>query len=55
MASAGSRPYRYVSVVPDLPTGTGGTPYLAIGDAFGWLTGLLGLTLVGGASVRRHG
>ena len=36
----------YTSVVVDVPRGTGGTPYVWIGDVFPWLAGLLGLALV---------
>jgi len=42
----------YTSVVVDVPRGTGGTPYVRIGDVFAWLAGLLGLALVAWSAIR---
>jgi apolipoprotein N-acyltransferase len=42
---------RYASAIAQVPLGNGPTPYVRIGDVFGWLAGAVGLLLVG-ASVR---
>jgi apolipoprotein N-acyltransferase len=36
----------YASVVAAVPRGAGNTPYLRIGDAFGWIAGLAGVLLM---------
>jgi apolipoprotein N-acyltransferase len=40
---------RYASAIADVPPGGGATLYLRVGDAFGWVAGVVGLTLLGWA------
>lgn len=44
----------YVSVIADVPMGTGRTPYLHIGDAFAWIAGAAGLLVVLWSTAHRN-
>lgn len=54
VARGASGQTRYFSVIADLPTGTGPTPYLRIGDAFAWACGVLALALLAWAAFTRR-
>ena len=43
----------YEAVVVDVPRGPGATPYVRIGDVFGWIAGLIGIALLGWSRVSK--
>jgi apolipoprotein N-acyltransferase len=52
--SARSGADRFAALVTDVPSGTGSTLYLRIGDAFAWIAGALGILLVAWSVARAN-